>query len=68
MLLLLLLNRPQLIGHEPGFCDTLADHIDHGGDIDAHRANHAAAPAFGAGVIHEFLPLFQFLRGDVMRE
>ena len=43
----------------------LADHVL---DVVAHRADHGAAGAHGAGVIEEGLPLLQHLVGDLLVE
>jgi hypothetical protein len=50
---------------QPDGCERLAHDRDHRRDIDAHRANHVAAPALGAGVEGELLPLLEILCSDV---
>ena len=65
---LLLRDRHQLQRRQPRLGQRLAHHVDTAGDVDPHRADHAAASALGAAVVDELLPFLQVVQGDVARE
>ena len=58
----------QLRRHQPGIEHAVTGLAHQGGDVDAHGADHGTAPAHGAGVVEQLLPLLQLVHGHLARE
>ncbi len=52
-------HQRQALGHQPGGVHAVACLLDQLGNVDAHRADHRAAPAHVARVVDQLLPLLQ---------